>query len=115
MGTAERRNEIMKKLCRRRYDTIANLSSELGVSRRTIQRDIYVLSTTEPIYTQTGKYGGVFVVEGYSLDRMYMLSDEIALLKKINKMFVSQKECMLNDSEIIILQNIIKNYTKPTN
>ena len=58
MGTAERRYEIMKILCRRRYETIRNLASEFGVSMRTVQRDIESLSRTEPIYTQTGKYGG---------------------------------------------------------
>ena len=64
MGTAERRYEIMKILCRRRYETIRNLASEFGVSMRTVQRDIESLSRTEPIYTQFGKYGGgVYVVE----------------------------------------------------
>ena len=115
MGTAERRNEIMKKLCRRRYDTIANLSSEFGVSRRTIQRDIDVLSNTEPIYTQTGKYGGVFVVDGYSLNRMYMSLGEINVLRKLEEMAVNKEECLLNDFEIEILHNIIESYTKPTN
>jgi predicted DNA-binding transcriptional regulator YafY len=55
MGTAERRYKIMKTMCRRRYETIRNLASEFGVSMRTIQRDIEVLSETEPIYTKFGK------------------------------------------------------------
>mgnify|MGYP004535126455 CR=1 FL=1 len=38
MEVTERRNEIMKKLCRRRSDTIANLATELGVSERTVRR-----------------------------------------------------------------------------
>lgn len=58
MGTAERRREMMKILCRRRYETIGKLASEFGVSMRTIQRDIEALSLTEPIYTKAGKYGG---------------------------------------------------------
>ena len=71
MGTAERRYEIMKILCRRRNDTICNLASEFGVSMRTIQRDIEVLSRAEPIYTQPGKYGGgVYVVDGYSFKQL---------------------------------------------
>lgn len=43
MGTAERRYEMMKILCRRRYETIRNLASEFGVSMRTVQRDIEAL------------------------------------------------------------------------
>jgi len=83
MGTAERRCEIMKVLCRRRHETIYNLACEFGVSTRTIQRDIEILSATEPIYTQSGRYcGGVYVVDGYSVDRMYMDNAEIDVLKK---------------------------------
>lgn len=40
MGTAERRDEIIKLLCRRRHETIPNLAFEFGVSERTIRRDI---------------------------------------------------------------------------
>lgn len=54
MGTAERRYEIMKILCRRRYETIRNLASEFGVSMRTVQRDIETLSVSEPIYCNDG-------------------------------------------------------------
>lgn len=73
MGTAERRREIIKILCKRRHETIKNLASEFGVSVRTIQRDIESLSITEPIYTQSGKYtGGVYVVDVYFVERMYM-------------------------------------------
>lgn len=84
MGTAERRYRIMKILCPRRYETIRNLASKFGVSMRTIQRDIETLSRTEPIYTQFGKYGGgVYIVEGYSMGRMYMTDTELNVLQKI--------------------------------
>ena len=84
MGTAERRYKIMKILCRRRHETMHNLASEFGVSIRTIQRDIDVLSSTEPIYTQYGKHGGgVYVIEGYSIDRMYMTDEELKVLYKL--------------------------------
>ena len=72
MGTAERRTEIMRVLCRRRHETISNLADEFGVSTRTILRDIEVLSVMEPIYTQCGRYGGVYVTDDYSMSRMYM-------------------------------------------
>ena len=55
MGAAERRREIMRVLCRRRHETVKNLSFEFGVSERTILRDIEALSITEPIYTQCGR------------------------------------------------------------
>ena len=69
-GTAERRSEIMKLLCRRRSETIRNLAFEFEVSERTIRRDIEILSLNEPIYTQVGRYGGgVYVEEGYAFSQ----------------------------------------------
>ena len=113
MGTAERRYEIMKILCRRRYETIRNLASEFGVSMRTIQRDIEALSRTEPIYTQFGKYGGgVYVVEGYSMDRMYMKDSEIDVLKKLY-IAADKNDDLLTTDEINLLRLLISQYSKP--
>ena len=113
MGTAERRYEIMKILCRRRYETIRNLASEFGVSRRTVQRDIEVLSGTEPIYTQFGKYGGgVYVVDGYYMDRMYMTDDELAVLQKLY-VSMNEEKALLTAEEKNLLKLIISQYSKP--
>ena len=113
MGTAERRYEIMKILCRRRYETIRNLASEFGVSMRTVQRDVEALSRTEPIYTQFGKYtGGVYVVEGYSMDRMYMKDSEIDLLQKLY-IAADKNEGLLTIHEKNLLRLIISQYSKP--
>lgn len=114
MGTAERRNEILKVLCRRRYETIGNLASEFGVSERTIRRDVEVLSYSEPIYTQTGRYcGGVYVVDGYSMNRMYMTTSEIQVLHKALEL-AQKNDGFISDGEITILKNIISTYTKPS-
>lgn len=113
MGTAERRTEIMRILCRRRHETISNLAEEFGVSERTILRDIETLSLTEPIYTQCGRYGGgIYVDDGYKPDRMYMRSDELEILNKLLKSSENKSVCELSNSEIGILQNIITQYTK---
>lgn len=113
MGTAERRYEILKILCRRRYETIRNLASEFGVSMRTVQRDIEALSRTEPIYTQCGKYGGgVYVVEGYSMDRMYMDESELDVLKKLY-IAADGNDAILTDDEKKRLKLLISKYSKP--
>ena len=114
MGTAERRYEIMKLLCRRRHETICNLASEFGVSTRTIQRDIEILSRTEPIFTQPGKYsGGVYVVEGYSMERMYMTSAEIDVLQKLY-IAADKNASLLTFEEKELLRFLISQYSKPT-
>ena len=113
MGTAERRHKIMKILCRRRYETTANLAVELGVSERTIQRDIEILSRTEPIFTKSGKYtGGVYVVDNYSMDRMYMSATEISLLHKAYAAI--QDNNSFTDEEKVLFKYIINEYTKPS-
>lgn len=113
MGTAERRYEIMKILCRRRYETIRNLASEFGVSARTIQRDVEILSRTEPIYTQFGKYGGgVYIVEDYSMDRIYMKDSEVDVLQKLY-IAADESKSLLTDDEKNLLKLLISQYSKP--
>ena len=116
MGTSERRKEIMRILCRRRFETIGNLATEFGVSERTIRRDIETLSLTEPIYTQTGRYGGgVYVVENYSINQMHLSEKESEILHKLYDLLKNQKNCLLSDEELNIFRCIVNNYTKPIN
>ena len=114
MGTAERRTAILKTLCRRRHETISNLANEFEVSERTIRRDIEILSYTEPIYTQAGRHaGGVYVVDGYNMDRMYMSEDELAILQKIKDSSNKQNIGLLLPREERILERMILSYSKP--
>ena len=70
MDAGERRQQILELLCRRRKDTMQNLASELGVSERTIRRDVEILTRTYPLETICGRYGGGVRVAGwYHLDR----------------------------------------------
>lgn len=116
MGTAERRIEIMRVLCRRRHETIPNLAREFGVSVRTIARDIEILSAKEPIYTQCGRYGGgVYVMEDYYIDRIYMSEKELTLLRKLSALAETEAVCRLTGEEYSLLKIIIFQYTKPNN
>lgn len=68
-----------------------------------------------PIYVKTGRYnGGVYVIDGFSFDRMYMSEDELALLKKVRSVSVSGEILSLNSQEIDSLNKIIADYSKPT-
>lgn len=114
VGSAERRKEIMKILCRRGHETITKLADEFGVSIRTIQRDIDVLSLYEPIYTKNGRYqGGVYIMKGYDPDKQYFACEDTELLESI----VAQSEktgcCRLNREQLSKLKKIISNYSKP--
>jgi len=114
MGTAERRAEIMRILCRRRHETISNLAEEFGVSTRTIQRDVEILSITESIYTRCGRYnGGIYVLQDYVMDRMYMTDCELSVLHKLACFAQSRAVCDLDKNEFNVLNRIISQYTKP--
>ena len=111
MGTAERRLEILKYLCRARKSTMPKLAELFGVSVRTIQRDILEIEATfhVPIDVRCGKYeGGVYVVGDYSFDRAYMCDEELVLLKKIQSLVKAQ----ITEKENVILTQIIKKYSK---
>lgn len=113
-GTAERRLKLMKFLCQRRHETLSSLATEFGVSIRTIQRDIYEISDMIPVYLKTGRYnGGVYVVDGFNIDKMYMSDNDIALLKKVLETCLSGTKLALNSEEIEMLNKIIVNYSKP--
>lgn len=116
MGTAERRMELLKTLCKRKSDTVSNLAFEFGVSERTIRRDIQVLSLKEPIYTQTGRYnGGVYILNSYSTNRTYFSDEESGVMLRVLDILVNHKQIDLSDEDLIIVKRIVTSYTKPTN
>lgn len=115
MEITERRAALLKLLCRRRHETIKNLAAEFGVSERTIRRDIDILSLSEPIYTQVGRYGGgVYVTANYDMNRMYFEDSERAVICKLLESVECGTSCDLTPSEIAILRKIIADYTKPS-
>jgi len=61
----ERREELKRIMTMRRRDTIENLATELGVSPRTIERDIDMLSSSFPLITIQGNGGGVQLMDHY--------------------------------------------------
>lgn len=83
MTASERRYAILTALCRRRYDTRANHAFEFGVSKRTIEHDVMLLSLKFPVYTKQGGGGGIFVMAGFLLDRPGMNERQLRLLRRL--------------------------------
>ena len=84
MDAVERRQQILELLCQRRKDTMQNLAAELGVSERTIRRDVEILTRSYPMETVCGRYGGgVRVADWYHLDRQRMSPKQTALLRRL--------------------------------
>ena len=84
MDAVERRQQILELLCQRRKDTMQNLAAELGVSERTIRRDVEILTRSYPLETVCSRYGGgVRVADWYHLDRQRMSPRQTALLRRL--------------------------------
>ena len=82
MTTNERREKIMRILYAKGHCTTSELAENFGVSERTVRRDIGLLSLSKPIYTKSGKNGGgIYIVEGYRIDRNYFSTEEENLLR----------------------------------
>ena len=113
MTSFERKNKLLEILSIRTMETISKLAEELGVSERTIIRDISTLSLDYPIYTKCGKHGGVYVVDGYRYNSYgYYLSDEQKnTLRKIVKNG-KNNDYKLGDYEIRVLSTILNKYEK---
>lgn len=69
---------------------------------------------TESIYTQQGRYGGgVYVVDTYSMDRMYLSEEELDTLKKMLDCAMDGCVCQLSEKEVHTIKKFIADYTKP--
>lgn len=85
MLEAERRQALLEIVCERRSVKYDVLARELNVCRKTIQRDVMILSPTYPIYTTTGHFGGVHVMDGFYLSRSSRFTQEqLDLLNKLH-------------------------------
>ena len=59
------------------HSTTKELAERFGVSRRTILRDVEVLSSAGvPVYTNKGNGGGIALLEDYSLNKTIMSANE---------------------------------------
>ena len=79
----ERRQLIMEALSDRRSDTVENLATEFGVSKRTIKYDIEIIGCSVPIYAVQGHGGGIRVADGWYVGRRYLHNDQEALLRSL--------------------------------
>ncbi len=101
----ERRQQVLEAISDRRTERIENLASEFGVSRRTIERDILVLSCSYPIVTVQGAAGGVRAMDGWYVTRRYLNDDQEALLRSLlSGLQPDQQETM---------QRILSAFAKP--
>lgn len=101
----ERRQLILEALSDRRFETRESLAAEFGVSTRTIERDIEILTCSAPIYTVQGGGGGIRVADGWYIGRRYLHSDQEALLRELMD--------GLQPDQQKVMQSILSAFAKP--
>ena len=82
-SAVDRRQQLLETISDRRHETVNRLAAEFGVSRRTIERDITVLSCSYPIVTENWRGGGVRAMDGWFVSRRYLQDDQEALLRSL--------------------------------
>lgn len=112
MSNVERRDRIVRILRMNGTVTAEYLANRLSVSSRTILRDIVELSIRYPITTQTGRHGGITMLNTAALPRTILPESEIMLLKKIFGQIETQKKTVLSPEELQLLEEMISTYEK---
>lgn len=91
--SADRLFQIVYLLLEQERMTADALAEVLGVSVRTVYRDVEALSTAGvPVCTTQGKGGGVALMEGYVLDQSAFSREEQRLLLNTLREFPQQSE-----------------------
>jgi predicted DNA-binding transcriptional regulator YafY len=98
---------ILLVLSHRRFETMANLAHEFQVSFHTIRNDISFLSMDFPIYTRSGKGGGVYVMDDWYFGRTYLNPKQATLLVELMD--------SLSGMKLEILKTILSDFSNPKN
>ena len=112
LNTADRREHLIRILVLRGHATLSELSEELGVCERTIIRDVDALSIRTPIFTVTGRGGGIYIDKNYVQNLPYLKDHELALLEKIAYEVEQMSVCSLTEKELKQLKDIISIYSR---
>ncbi|WP_217166840.1 YafY family protein [Streptomyces sp. AC512_CC834] len=84
MSRPQRLIELLAALQTRRQTTAEALAGELGVSTRTVLRDVRALVDAGiPVFTERGKYGGISLLPGDQADLSKLTTGEADLLRAV--------------------------------
>ncbi len=104
MTASERRMALLEVLCLRRHETRENLAFEFGVSKRTIEYDVQILSVNYPIFSVQGKGGGIYIMEGFNLHKRYLTNKQSAVLQELAVVLPEE------DKQVVL--SILKDFSK---
>lgn len=86
------------------FTTRANLAFEFGVSKRTIDHDLLLLSRKYPIYAMPGKGGGIHIMDNFRLDGRYLTEEQTKVLVRLAE--------GASESDKRVIRSILKRFGK---
>lgn len=104
MTAADRRRAILEALSTDKFTTRANLAFEFGVSKRTIDHDLLLLSRKYPIYAMPGKGGGIHIMDNFRLDGRYLTEEQTGVLVRLAE--------GASESDKRVIRSILKKFGK---
>ena len=104
MTADERRRAIWEAIRVRRHDKIQNFAFEFGVSKRTIDHDLLLLSRKYPIYAMPGKGGGIHIMDNFRLDGRYLTEEQTKVLVRLAE--------GASESDKRVIRSILKRFGK---
>lgn len=112
MTIKERRDALVRILIVGNHETRKSISQKLGVSKRTVQRDIDAISMLVPIFACPGHNGGVFLSDTYRAERAHITDSKQQMLHKLCSIVETNSDLM-QPAEMSCLSALIEVYTKP--
>lgn len=101
----DRRMEILSILMNHKMISRLELARTFSVSEVTISKDIIAISRYAPVSSKMGRYGGIYIIEEYKRERVYLSYEEEQLIKNIVK--------TLSGNEQNLLQLVLHKFAMP--
>ena len=110
---SERRTRIIEYLCLQKKATRIELASRFNVSADPIERDIKYLSSIAPIYTESGKGGGIRIRDTYQRPKSYLTDIEENFLYSLMRIVKSEERRIIFGIIIKFTKNPIRENERP--
>lgn len=110
---SERRTRILEYLCLQKKATRFELALKFNVSADTIERDIKYLSSIAPIYTESGKGGGIRIRDTYQRPKSYLTDIEENFLYNLMRIVRNEERRIVFGIIIKFTKNPIRENERP--
>ena len=107
----QRKKELFRLLLTNEKCSFEYLANSLEVSRRTVKRYLDELEETVPLHFTTGRYSGGVQLVNKTKNQHLLKKAELYVLEKIVSETEQTGNCVLNESDLILLKEIIYRYS----